>query len=77
MVHCWIVALTIHVHCSSLKPILADENKWVRMEMAWHLRDHVNPTQYQDMANQIHLDEKWFFPTQEKEIYDVSNINHI
>ena len=69
MVHHWIVASTIHVHCNSLKIILTDENKWVRMEMAWHFRDHANPTQYQDMHDWIHLDEKWFFLTQEKEMY--------
>ena len=38
-VHCWIVALTICVHCNSLKLILTEENKWVRMKMAWHFRN--------------------------------------
>ena len=51
----------IHVHCNSLKPILTEENKWARLEMTLHFRDHEDPTKYQDMHDQIHLDEKWFF----------------
>ena len=61
MVHHWIVASTIHVHCNSLKHILTEENKWARLEMALHLRDHKDLTKYQDMCDQIHLDEKCFF----------------
>ena len=68
-VHCWIVALTIHVHCNSLKSILTEENKVARVLMAMHFRDPQDPTKYQDMHDQIHLDEKWFFLTQEKEQY--------
>ena len=37
--------------------------------MALHLRYCDDPTKYQDMHNQIHLDEKWFFLIQEKERY--------
>ena len=43
-----------------MRPILTEENKWVRMEMAWHFRDCANPTKYQDMHDKIHLDEKWY-----------------
>ena len=68
-VHHWIVASTIHVHCNSLKPILTEENKWARVEMAMHFRDPEDPTNYQDMHDQIHLDEKWFFLMQEKVRY--------
>ena len=60
-VHHWIVVSTIHVHCNSLKPILIEENKWARLKMALYLRDHKDPTKYQDMHDQIHLDEKWVF----------------
>ena len=65
-VHCWIVASTIHVHCNSLKPIITEENKWARVKMAIYFRDPENPTKYQDMCG-IHLDEKWFFLSWEKE----------
>ena len=33
-VHCWIVVLTIHVHCNSLKPVLTEEKKVARLLMA-------------------------------------------
>ena len=59
---------TIHVHCNSLKPIVTEVNKWARLEMALHFRDHEDPTKYQDMHDQIHLDEKWFFHVGEGEI---------
>ena len=67
-VNCWIVASTICVHCNSLKPILTEENKWAWVEMAMHFSDHEDLMKYQDMHDQIHLDEKWFFLTWEKEI---------
>ena len=53
-VHHWIVASMIHVHCNSLKPIFTEENKWARLEMALHFRDHVDPTKYQDMHDWMH-----------------------
>ena len=37
--------------------------------MANHFRDPQDPSKYQDMHDHIHLDEKWFFLTQEKEWY--------
>ena len=61
-------ASTICAHCDSLKSILTEENKWARVEMALHFRDPEDPTKYQDMCDWIHLDEKWFFLTWEKEI---------
>ena len=66
-VHHWIVALTIHVHCNSVNPVLTEENKVARLLMALHFRDPVDPTKYHDMLDQIHLDKKWFFLTWEKE----------
>ena len=65
----WIVASTIHVHSNLLKPILTEENKLARLLMANHFRDPQDPSKYQDMRDCIHLDEKWFFLTQEKEHY--------
>ena len=69
IVHHWIVASTIHVDCTSLKPILIEENKWARLEMALHFIDLEDPTKYQDRMDRVHLDEKWFFLTWEKERY--------
>ena len=66
---CWIVASTIHVHSNSLKPILTEENKLARLLMANHFQDPQDPSKYQDMCDCIHLDEKWFFLTHEKECY--------
>ena len=37
--------------------------------MANHFRDPQDPSKYQDKRDQIHLDEKWFFLTREKECY--------
>ena len=37
--------------------------------MANHFRDPQDPSKYQDMRDCIHLDEKWFFLTREKEWY--------
>ena len=37
--------------------------------MANHFRDPQDPSKYQDMHDQIHLDGKWFFLTLEKEQY--------
>ena len=34
-----------------------------------HFRDPEDPTNYQDMHDWIHLDEKWVFVTWEKERY--------
>ena len=68
-VYCWIVASMIRVHCNSLKPILTEDNKWVRFEMALSFRDPANLGKYQDMRDRIHVDEKWFFLMREKERY--------
>ena len=67
--HHWIVALTIHVHCNLLNPILTEENKVARLLMALHFQDPQDLMKYQYMHDRIHLDEKWFFLTQEKERY--------
>ena len=48
-VHCWIVESTLHVHSNSLRPILAEENRLVRFEMAMDACDPVYQTRYQDM----------------------------
>ena len=63
----WIVASTIHVHSNLLKPILTEERK--KVIDANHFWDPQDPSKYQDMHDHIHLDEKWFFLTREKEWY--------
>ena len=68
-VHCWIVELTLHVHSNSLRPILTEENRLARLEMAMDAHDPVDQMRYQDMHDRIHVDEKWFFLTREKERY--------
>ena len=54
---------------NSLRPILTEENRLARFEMTMDARDPVDQTKYQDMHDQIHVDEKWFFLMREKETY--------
>ena len=68
-VHHWIVELTLHVHSDSLKPILTEENRLAWFKMAMDACDPVDQMRYQDMRDQIHVDEKWFFLMREKEWY--------
>ena len=50
-VQCWIVELTLHAHSNSLRPILTEENRLARFEMAMDSRDLVDQTKYQDMCD--------------------------
>ena len=68
-VQCWIVESTLCVHSNSLRPILTEENRFARFEMAMDARDPVDQTKIQDMCDLIHVDEKWFFLMKEKERY--------
>ena len=75
-VHHWIVASTLHVHSNSLKPILTEENRLARFEMAMDCRDPDDLTKYQDMCDQIHVDEKWLFsPRRRKGAFSISTKN--
>ena len=69
MVHRWIVDSTIRVHSNSLKPVLTEENKVAWLIMALDSRDPQDPTKFLDMMDHIHMDEKWFFLSQQKERY--------
>ena len=69
MVQCWIVDLTICVHCNSLKPVLTEENKVAWLIMALKARDPQDPTKFLNMMNHIHIDEKWFFLSRQRERY--------
>ena len=68
-VHRWILELTLHVHSNSLRPILTEASRLARFAMAMDARYPVDQTKYQDMCDRIHVDEKWFFLTREKERY--------
>ena len=69
MVHRWIVDSTIRVHSNSLKPVLTEENKVDQLIMVLDSRDPQDPTKFLDMMDHIHVDEKWFFLSQQKERY--------
>ena len=69
IVHHWIVDLTIQVHSNSLKPVLTEENKVAQLLMALDSRDPQDPMKFLDMMDHIHVGEKWFFLSQQKERY--------
>ena len=50
-VHHWSVVSTLHVHSNPLKPILTEENRLARFEMAVDSRDPDDLTKYQDMCD--------------------------
>ena len=68
-VHRWIVDSTIRVHSYSLKPVLMEENKVARLIMVLDSHDPQDPTKFLDMMDRIHVDEKWFFLSQQKGRY--------
>ena len=65
----WIVDLTIRVHCNSLKPVLTEENKVARLIIALESRDPNDPSKFLDMMDRVHVDEKWFFLSRQRERY--------
>ena len=65
----WIVDSTIWVHCNSLKPVLMEENKVARLIMALESRDPNDPSKFLDMMDRVHVDEKWFFLSRQRERY--------
>ena len=54
-----------HVHTSSLKPTLTEENKMSRMELALSFIDKNNTSKFKNMEDLIHIDEKWFYLTKD------------
>ena len=50
-----------HVHTSSLKPTLMEENKMSRMELALSFIEKNNTSKFENMEDLIHIDEKWFY----------------
>ena len=65
----WIVDSTIRVHCNSLKPVLTEENKVAWLIMALESRDPNDPSKFLDMMDRVHVDEKWFFLSRQRERY--------
>ena len=49
------------VHMSSLKPMLTEENKMSRMELALSFVDKNNTSKFKNMEDLIHINEKWFY----------------
>ena len=50
-----------HVHTSSLKPIMTDENKVSRMDLALSFIDKSDTSKFEHMEDLIHVNEKWFY----------------
>ena len=52
---------------SAVKPILTEQNKQARI--AWVKSKVAEDGRFVDMMNEVHIDEKWFYITREKESY--------
>ena len=66
-VQCWIVDSTIQVHCNYLKPVLTEENKVAQLIMVLEAHDPQDPMKFLDMMDRIHVNEKWFFLSWQRE----------
>ena len=69
-----------HVHTSSLKPTLMDENKVSRMELALSFIDKNDTSKFEHMEDLIHIDKKWFYLTKDGQrfiiVADMFNTSH-
>ena len=54
-----------HVHMSSLKPTLTDENKVSRMELALSFIDKNDTSKFKHMEDLIPINKKWFYLTKD------------
>lgn len=52
-------------HSNAIKPSLTDMHKAYRIEYALSMRDPNNLLEYQNMYDMVHIDEKWFYMTEE------------
>ena len=66
--HC-IVDSTIQVQSNSLKSVLTEENKVAWLIMALEAHDPQDLMKFLGMMDCIHVDEKWFFLSWQKERY--------
>ena len=58
-----------HVHMSSLKPTLMEENKMSRMELALSFVGKNNTGKFENMEDLIHIDKKWFYLTKDGQCF--------
>ena len=61
-----------HIHTSSLKPTLMEENKMSRMELALSFIDKNNTSKFKNMEDLIHIDEKWFYLTKDGQCFIIA-----
>ena len=61
-----------HVHTSSLKPTLTDENKVSRMELALSFIDKNDTSKFEHMEDLIHINEKWFYLTKDGQCFIIA-----
>ena len=61
-----------HVHTSSLKPTLTDENKVSRMELALLFIDKNDTSKFEHMEDLIHINEKWFYLTKDGQCFIIA-----
>ena len=61
-----------HVHTSTLKPTLTEENKMSRMELALSLVHRNNTSKFENMEDLIPIDEKWFYLTEDGQCFIIA-----
>ena len=61
-----------HVHTSSLKTTLTEENKMSRMELALSFVVKNNTSKFETMEDLIHIDEKWFYLTKDGQCFIIA-----
>ena len=60
------------VHTSSLKPMLTEENKMSRMELALSFIDKNNTSKFENMEDLIHINKKWFYLTKDGQCFIIA-----
>ena len=61
-----------HIHMSSLKPTLTEENKMSRMELALSFIDKNSASKFENMEDLIHIDEKWFYLAKDRQCFIIA-----
>jgi hypothetical protein len=52
-------------HSNAIKPFLTDENQIERLRFCLKMLNPDNQNEFQDMMDQVHIDEKWFYITEQ------------
>ena len=55
----------IKKHSNAIKPFLTDENQIERLRFCLKMLNPDNQSEFQDMMDQVHIDEKWFYITEQ------------